>query len=36
MKISDFLRFYGVYRRCGNSKMVAMRLALYRISDSYP
>ncbi len=35
MKIDDFFRFYGVYRRCGNGRLVAVRMALSRISGLY-
>jgi len=35
MKLDDFFRFYGVYRRCGNGRLVAVRMALSRISGLY-
>jgi hypothetical protein len=33
MRIDDFFRFYNVYRRCGNSVMISIRLARHRLSD---
>jgi len=35
MKIDDFFRFYSVYRRCGNSILISMRLARHRVSGHY-
>jgi len=34
MKFSEFLRFVGVYRRCGNSLITSFRMARDRVFDS--
>lgn len=31
MKLDDFFRFYGVYRRAGNPVFTAVRLARHRV-----
>lgn len=31
MKLDDFFRFYGVYRRAGNSVLISVRLARSRV-----
>jgi hypothetical protein len=35
MKLHLFFLYYGLYRRCGKSIWLSVRLARYRVSDSY-